>query len=312
MQTTLAKFQGKSVTLCSDGWSTFDDKKVINFMIGDTEQAAFFKAIDCSGQVASIQYIVSVTKQAVSELKELGITTVAFCTDNCANMKSARKRIEEELGILNVPCICHSIDLLVEDLGELPWMKPVIERANAVNNYVRGHEKLHCWLKEESPFNKGLKRQSKTRFLTVRIVLKRLVEQRDRLERLFVSETAKSCRDRLSTTALKSKHDDMKKTIMDGSFWDNVEYVLHIFNLPGEMLRMADGHSNPVLGYLYNRFLLIQEAWTSDTLIKAPHKKDILAVLSDRWEFAHAPVHSVACLLNPTFINYPIFQDSGE
>ena len=311
MQTTLAKFQDKSVTLCIDGWSTFDDKKIINFMIGDTENAAFFKAEDCSGMVASIEYIVRVTKQAVAELKELKINCVAFCTDNCSNMKAARKRIEEELGVLNVPCVCHSIDLLVEDLGELPWMKPIIERANQVNTYVRGHEKLHSWLKDESPHHMGLKRQSKTRFLTVRILLGRLVEQRERLEKLFVSERARSCRERLGTNALKAKYDDIKKTVMDGSSWDDIEYVIHIFNLPGEMLRMADGHSNPVLGYLYNRFLLIQEAWTKDDRITAPHKKDILAVLGDRWDFAHAPVHSVACLLNPTFVNYPVFGDSG-
>ena len=69
MQSSLAKFHGKSFTLCSDGWSTFDDKEVINFIIGDTENAAFFKAEDCSGKVASIEYVVNMRKQAVAELK---------------------------------------------------------------------------------------------------------------------------------------------------------------------------------------------------------------------------------------------------
>ena len=105
-------------------------------------------------------------------------------------MKSARKRIEDELGISNEPCLCHSLDLLVKDIGDLVWAKPIIERANVVNNYVRGHEKLHSWLKDNSPHNKGLKRQSKTRFLTIRIVLQRLVELWDILEKLFVSGRA--------------------------------------------------------------------------------------------------------------------------
>ena len=54
-----------------DGWSTFDDKKIINFMIGDTENAAFFRADDASGEVASVDYVVKLTTSAVMESRLL-------------------------------------------------------------------------------------------------------------------------------------------------------------------------------------------------------------------------------------------------
>ena len=62
--------------------------------------------------------------------------------------------------------------------------------------------------------------------------------------------------------------------------------------------------------YIYNRFLLIQEAWTNDATLSAPHKADMLRILTARWDFCHSVVHSAAYLLNPTFLSYPIFEDN--
>ena len=39
-------------------------------------------------------------------------------------------------------------------------------------------------------------------------------------------------------------------------------------------------------------------------------ERDLQRLLTSRWEFAHVPLHSAAYLLNPAFMNYPVFDDS--
>ena len=240
--------EGRHATLCTDGWSSFDEKKLINVMIGNCENAAFYKTIDCSGKAATIDFIFNLVKDCVEELKkEHNITIIGVCTDSAANMKAARERLQTELGLINTPCICHTVDLIVEDIGKLDWGKAKIDRALKVNLFVRSHEKLHHWLKTQSTCKRGLKRKSKTRFLTVNLVLVRLLEQHDNLEALLVSPEAKNFYNR-STRAVKDAYDECKTEVMSPSFWKDVEYIVHVMDLPAEFLRMADGHKNPVIG----------------------------------------------------------------
>ena len=64
----------------------------------------------------------------IIDLATKKITVVAVATDTAANMRAARERLKSELGVFNVPCLCHVLDLLVEDIGKLQWAKKLIDR----------------------------------------------------------------------------------------------------------------------------------------------------------------------------------------
>ena len=55
---------------------------------------------------------------------------------------------------------------MIEDIEKLDRGKAKIDRALKANLFVRGHEKLQHWLKTQRTCKRGLKRKSKTMFLT--------------------------------------------------------------------------------------------------------------------------------------------------
>ena len=84
--------------------------------------------MDCSGQINSADFIFDLIKGVIIDLATKKITVVAVATDTAANMRAARERLKSELGVFNVPCLCHVLDLLVEDIGKLQWAKKLIDR----------------------------------------------------------------------------------------------------------------------------------------------------------------------------------------
>ena len=71
------------------------------------------------------------------------------------------QRLQTELGLINTLCICHTVDVMVEDIEKLDRGKAKIDRALKANLFVRGHEKLHHWLKTQRTCKRGLKHKSK-------------------------------------------------------------------------------------------------------------------------------------------------------
>ena len=66
------------------------------------------------------------------------------------------------------------------------------------------------------------------------------------LEQLFVSDAAREFRSRAPARD-KEKFDAAKADVMDGRFWADIKYMVHIFNEPGIFLRMGDGYKTPVI-----------------------------------------------------------------
>jgi len=79
------------------------------------------KSIDCSGEVTSSDFIFEKIKEVIENLAAKEITVVAVSTVTAANMKAARARLTAELGVFSIPCLCHVLDLVVEDIGGLQW-----------------------------------------------------------------------------------------------------------------------------------------------------------------------------------------------
>ena len=116
--TDLSAFVETYVTLCSDGWSTLDDRKIVNFVIGNPERCAYVKCLDYSGIACTADFIFEQIKAVVEELAGKKITVAAVATYTAANMHAARERLEEELGLISIPCLCHVLDLMIEDVAK--------------------------------------------------------------------------------------------------------------------------------------------------------------------------------------------------
>lgn len=39
-----------------------------------------------------------------------------------------------------IPCAAHCLDLLLEDIGKLPWAKAITDGANDIANFMKNHQ----------------------------------------------------------------------------------------------------------------------------------------------------------------------------
>ncbi|KAL0044310.1 hypothetical protein WJX82_010899 [Trebouxia sp. C0006] len=100
---------------------------------------------------------------------------VQVITDSAANCKAAGKLVEQQYPhIFWAPCAAHSLDLLLEAIGKLSWVKNIVKPGKTVLKFVMNHQKSHAIFKQYSKLE--LLRPGETRFATVFIMLDRMRE----------------------------------------------------------------------------------------------------------------------------------------
>ena len=122
-------------------------------------------------------------------IKDVGEENVVqIVTDNAANYVAAGKLLmERHPHLFWTPCAGHCIDLMLEDLGKLPWIKTVIERGRSVCKFIYNHTWVLNLMRKHNG-QRELSRPGVTRFATNFLTLKSLLDSKGGLRRMFVSE----------------------------------------------------------------------------------------------------------------------------
>ena len=106
----------------ADGWTTQRGNTLINFLVSSERGTLFLRSIDASSHVKKADYIVDLYEEIIAEIGAEHI--VQIITDNAANFKKAGEIMMERYPkIYWTPCAAHCIDLLLEDIGEVPRFK---------------------------------------------------------------------------------------------------------------------------------------------------------------------------------------------
>jgi hypothetical protein len=69
---------------------------------------------------------------------EVGVENVVqVIIDNASNYVVASKLLEEKHPtIFWTPCVAHYLDLMLEDIGKLEWVKKVVDHAKCITKYI--------------------------------------------------------------------------------------------------------------------------------------------------------------------------------
>ncbi|GJP28996.1 hypothetical protein CLOM_g2 [Closterium sp. NIES-68] len=256
------------------------------------------------------------------EAKLGAANVVAFCTDGGSNYYSACKLLIQEFPkIEHVPCATHVLDLLMEDVGKLPWAAGVVKEASDIITYMRSHH----WTRQyvENPDvagGKGLQvlRPAGTRFGTQYIAVSRLVAVHEILEGMVVSELWKK---NWAVGSRKAAADAFKKQILDekNEWWPKAELFTRVLELPFNVMRATDTEKKGMMGSLYDKMLLLTEQMEA-LLKKETHevltstaKSAINEIVTARWDGSLAcPLHVVGRILNPINQSADIFGPDVE
>ncbi|KAG7533363.1 hypothetical protein ISN45_Aa08g009970 [Arabidopsis thaliana x Arabidopsis arenosa] len=135
--------------------------------------------------------------------------------------------------------------LILEDIEKNPQVKTVIKNCIFMNGYIYGHSSLVNMMRKFT--NQGnLHRPVVTRFATSFITLAEYYRQRKNL-RSFVNS-----QDWLDSKWPKeARTRNVKRIILQDSFWHNVLYTLQFTGPLVKVLRLVDGEKKPAMVYIY-------------------------------------------------------------
>ena len=144
------------------------------------------KSIYASAQFKNATYLCEAIEEVIADVGEENVVQVV--TDNAANYVAAgRLLMERHPTIFWTPCAAHCIDLMLEDLGKLPWIKTCVDSAKNICKFVYNH----TWVLNLMRQYTGLRELSHpgiTRFATNFITMQSLIRSRAALRRMFTSE----------------------------------------------------------------------------------------------------------------------------
>lgn len=244
---------GTGLTLVTDGWTSGTNRQMVNVLLVSHMGAEFLFSVDASSFTKSAEFIAGLLKRALEEVGKERVVQVV--TDNAANCLAAGKLITDEFPwITHTPCATHSIDLLLEDFGKVPWVAEIVDAAHGVVKFITRHCKvLDVYRNAPRVGPDGKKRGAlelikpvETRFGTDIMMLNRLVEERDAVEQTVVHPEW--------ATAVSRSADplavDLKGFVLDRGFWEDVKFICDLMEPFFLLLREMDS-DKPTIGKVY-------------------------------------------------------------
>jgi hypothetical protein len=146
---------------------------------------------------------------------------VQVVTDNASNNMGAKKLLHvKRPRIFWTSCASHTINLMLQGIGNMPQFKKVIDQAKAFTIFVYGHTRtLECM--RYFTEGKEIVRPGVTRFASNYLTLDGIQEKKDQLRKMVVHSRWNSLKD------VKSKKGkNATTTILNPSFWKDVKLTL--------------------------------------------------------------------------------------
>ena len=231
-------------TIMSDGWTDGKGRSLINFLVNFPRGTVFIKSVDASAYVKDARLLCDLLDKFIQEVGPQYVVQVI--TDNAASYVAAGRMLMERYASLYwTPCAAHCIDLMLEDMGKLPWIKEVIDSAKNVTKYIYNHTYVLSLMRRFTG-NKELLRPAITRFATSFISLQSMHKVMMELQRMFLSDEWASC-------VYSNKQDGQTIARMVQfylTFWAQLEEVCAISEPLVKVLCLVDGEK-PATGYLH-------------------------------------------------------------
>ncbi|KAH7299309.1 hypothetical protein KP509_24G004800 [Ceratopteris richardii] len=221
-------------TILSDGWRERKNRGIINILVSCPIGTFFLRAVEVGkkGKKTTGVFIYRHIKKAIEEVGSSNVVQVV--TNNASNCRHMEQLLEGEYPhIVWTPCATHCLDLLMEDIGKLTWVKACTLQASNIVTFFTQKVKVLAMFREHSKLE--IKKLATTRFAYMWIVLSRLLEVKVPLRQTVVSTFWIEWDE---STSEESK--SMQRLCLDESFWDSVRAILGVITPIYKALRMTD------------------------------------------------------------------------
>lgn len=281
-------------TLMCDGWTDGKGRSLTNFLVNSPSGTVFLKSIDTSNVIKDAKQMFELLDSVIEEIGENNVVQVV--TDGASNFVAAGKMLEEKrTKLFWSPCAAHCLDLILEDIGQLPVFYNTIANAKKVTTFIY----RHTWvLNLYRKYSKGkeLARPAITRFATAFLTLQCIAQQKNALRAMFVSEEWIT-----SNHASKTEGKQVVTIVLcDDRFWKSIQYCLKCVTPLVKILRLVDGDSKPAMPYIYEAMDRAKEQIATNFKHQDSRYKKVWKIIDTRWNLQlHRPLHAAAYYLNP-------------
>ena len=250
-------------SLSTDGWDDCAERHLYNYVVMTNKGPYFLDSIDVTAAAVEMSRddtlkAVFIAEKLIKRIEQLGPDdAVSVVTDGPNVMRAAWKIVEKKFPkIVCTWCAGHVTDLMLEDLGKLPFVKTSIDDARSVVKFIRGH--FHTKTELRKLTKSVLLLPAETRFATSFIMLERLHSLKDELQEITSSKKYKEW---LKGKKYADEGKRVAKVVADDSWWLQVESLLDISGPVVNVLKMADSNI-PQAGKIYYEMSQLGERLT--------------------------------------------------
>eukprot|EP00898_Chlorokybus_atmophyticus_P008456 jgi/Chlat1/8611/Chrsp86S08005 len=258
-------------TITSDGWTDVNSRPLLNLLQVSPDGAVFLDAVNTEGETKSAAYI---ARQIANAVELVGAETVVqVVTDSASACVSAGAIITRQYKHVSwSPCAAHVLDLLLEDIGKMPFFATSIKKGKFFVNFISNHHKSLAIFRSKTTTT--LLKPGETRFASAFIMLQRLLEVKADLAKTVVDD---------AWSSWAAQHGEHRRAL---------EPLIKV-------LRLTDGN-HPTTGKLYQRMSsareTLQAAVLPTTLLEA-----VLDRFDARWKMMKTDLLCAGFVLDPEF-----------
>nr|XP_011460849.1 PREDICTED: uncharacterized protein LOC101300806 [Fragaria vesca subsp. vesca] len=142
-------------------------------------------------------------------------------------------------------CATHTLNLMLQGIGNQPRFKGVIEKAKAFTIYIYAHHKTLSLMRRFTK-KKDIVRSGVTRFATAFLTLQSLMEKKSELRAMVASSEWSA-----SKHSKSAKGKTAFNTALSAAFWNGVTLCFKVFAPLVKVFRLVDGDKKPSMGFVY-------------------------------------------------------------
>jgi len=290
-------------TMVGDGATNVTGTPILNILIMQNGQAEFYRAQDCSGKVKDMAFIAADFIAAIrAQPKPRDVVYVM--TDGAC--KLAWPIIEAACPWVTCGwCMPHVVDLLLEDIGKLPFFVKVFTEADQLRHFVRNH--THVKSAYESVCETAMGRPGETRFNKNAIGLSNLLRNREALVTTMGSAPVLSAMAKVKGNTLEGEHATLgalftylQALVVNDDFWTRVEWALKVTKPISQLLRFCE-QDCATASKVHFAWFQVQECIEEMDGIPSALKAGILEKLRFRWDCGYNDIQGSGYVLDPQF-----------
>jgi len=199
--------------IVSDGWSNVRSQPLINYISVCTQGEVFLDSSDTSGEEKTSQYIAD---EIIKQITAVGSAKVIqVLTDSASNCKACWPIVAAKFPHITCgPCTTHCLDLLLEDMTKISWIKGSFHEGRDIVTFITTHHKSRAIFRSHSSLE--LLKPNDTRFCTEFISHCRLAHVEDSLQETVVDKMYKSW---IQKQKYKAKGLEISARMLDEEWW---------------------------------------------------------------------------------------------